>query len=152
MVYEEWLEKMDTMRKLITENLKVSNSEIQFIVAQDTSTSSLIQLKVQTRFTLEREIGDYILKHLQLLNFDQLIQQYFSSPSKNYHGNILEMKLHEGIDESYVITVLITIVICIIVFFIIYVFLLRVTPLSKRKTLQRSKRKEETQSLLLNVC
>ena len=150
MTQSNWVHAESQMISLVTENLKVSEEEIEFILVRDISDSTTIQFNVLCRFTLEYEIGDYILKHLNLLipHFNELVKKYIKIQA-DVTGWVEEVHLREPIQIGSIVTVCATAAIVLLLVGIGYLIRIRVSKKSQ-KPLKQLKKGEEV-SLLESV-
>lgn len=145
----KWSFTESQMISLLTENLKVSEEEIEFVLIRDVSDSTSILLNVLCRFTLECEIGDYISKHLHLLvpHFDKLVKKYVRD--QDVSGWVEEIHLREPIQIRSIVLVCVTAGVVLLIIGIGYLIRIRVSRKS-RKLLKQLKKGEEA-SLLESV-
>ena len=110
-----WNEKQISMMKLLTEHLDVKSDEIDFVFSLDTSTEERKSLHIYVRFTLEAELGDYIVKHLHLLksSFNELVQNYLQT-TEDQKATILHIDARRPLNMNSVIVSCITFVLTLL--------------------------------------
>ena len=153
---EKWQEKKGKMTQLITENLKVVSKEIGYVFIQDVSISETAITRVFVRFTLESEIGDYIYKHLHLMNstFSTLAERYLDL-TWTQSAQMVSITLHNPINIPLIKAVAITAVVVTVIMMIITLLFVSKRSRSPVKSLQHKslnkKKKSEKESLLEEV-
>ena len=156
MTGEKWQEKTGKMTQLLTDNLKVVSDEIGYVFVQDISINTTAITRVHVRFTLESEIGDYIYKHLHLLNstFSELAERYLDL-TWTQSIRMVSIALHNPINIQLIKAVIITAVVVTVIMLIITLLFISKRSRSSVKSLKHrslNKKKIDKDSLLENMA
>ena len=154
---KKWQEKRGKMTQLLTDNLKVVIDEIGYLFVQDVSVQETAITRVYVRFTLESEIGDYIYKHLHLLNstFSELAERYLDL-TWTQSVQMVSITLHNPINIQLIKAIVITAVVVTVIMLIITLLLVSKRSRTPVKSLQHKSlhktKKSNNESLLANMA
>lgn len=89
---------------------------------------------VFSRFTLEVEIGDYILKHFKM--FEPNLNAELARKLRGVSIATVSMKLREPINISTIVVVCVTSVIVLLLIAVIFLIRLRIKSMKRKKSLK----------------
>lgn len=91
-------------------------------------------MSVFSRFTLEVEIGDYILKHFKM--FEPNLNAELARKLRGVSIATVSMKLREPINVSTIVVVCVTSVIVLLLIAVIFLIRLRIKSMKRKKSLK----------------
>ena len=140
----DWSLMSAQMIKLLTDHMRIAENEIKFVLDRDVSNVTTIKLSVLCRFTVEYELGDYMLKHLNLLSsqFNELVQGYIKI-NPYITAWIEEVHLREPIQISSIVLVCVTAAIVLLLVGLGYLIRVRIVSRKSQKSLKRLRKGEE---------
>ena len=96
--------------------------------------NTVITVSVFSRFTLEVEIGDYILKHFKM--FEPNLNAELARKLRGVSIATVSMKLREPINVSTIVVVCVTSVIVLLLIAVIFLIRLRIKSMKRKKSLK----------------
>ena len=131
---EYWEKKVqEILVGILLSNLRVAEQEIRFVSVVDVSSTN-VTLSVFSRFTLEVEIGDYILKHFKM--FEPNLNAELARKLRGVSIATVSMKLREPINVSTIVVVCVTSVIVLLLIAVIFLVRLRIKSMKRKKSLK----------------
>lgn len=143
-----------SIEQVVTSNLTVSSDEIDVYLTRDYSTTNTILLRYDIRFTVECEVGNYVIKHMVpfMSNLTELLRSKIGMKEPNISAMVVsEPVIHNPPTASDIVILILIFIIIICVVYIMYLHCVR-SRNNKVKSIKKSSFVNQEQQKLLEAA
>lgn len=143
-----------SIEQVITKNLTVSSDEIDVYLTRDYSTTNTNLLRYDIRFTVECEVGNYVIKHMVpfMSNLTELLRSKIGMKEPNISAMVVsEPVIHNPPTRSDIVILILILILIICVIYIMYLHCV-MSRKNKVKSIKKSSFVNHEQQNLLKAA